>query len=121
MNTTPTNSAERPALNYQTLKERQREIRDSFPHSLSLRVHRALSWLKRAEQEVEDHDARFIFLWVAFNAAYSNQVPDRQSSSERILFQGFLDRLIDSDSENLLCSSIINSCFSHSGIFTTAC
>ena len=77
-------------------------MRDSFPHALSLRVHRALSWLKRAEQEPEDHDARFIFLWVAFNAAYANQVPDRQSSSERTLFQGFLGRLIDSDSESLL-------------------
>ncbi|MGB5291682.1 MAG: hypothetical protein WBN41_09580, partial [Lysobacterales bacterium] len=65
------------------MKTRQREIRSRFPVSLKLRVHRALSWLYRAEQEVEDHDARFIFLWVAFNAAYANQVPDRQSSSER--------------------------------------
>lgn len=89
-------------LDHKGLKARQREIRDRFPHSLSLRVHRALSWLKRAEQEVEDHDARFIFLWVAFNAAYANQVPDRQSASERILFQGFLKRLIESDSERLL-------------------
>lgn len=89
-------------LNYQSLKARQRETRDRFPHSLALRVHRALSWLKRAEQEVEDHDARFIFLWVAFNAAYANQVPDRQNASERTLFQGFLGRLIDSDSERLL-------------------
>lgn len=92
----------RERLNHQVLKARQREIRDRFTHSLSLRVHRALSWLKRAEQEDEDHDARFIFLWVAFNAAYANQVPDRQNSSERILFQGFLKRLIDSDSERLL-------------------
>ena len=39
------------------LKARQREIRDSFSPSLSLRTHRALSWLKRAEQETEDDDA----------------------------------------------------------------
>lgn len=89
-------------LDYQNLKTRQREIRDGFPRPLKLRVHRALSWLERAEQEVEDDDARFIFLWVAFNAAYANQVPDRQNSSERTLFQGFLDRLIESDSERLL-------------------
>ena len=37
-------------LNYHDLKTRHREIRDNFPHSLSLRVHRALSWLNRAEQ-----------------------------------------------------------------------
>jgi len=89
-------------LNHHNLKTRQREIRENFPESLSLRVHRALSWLNRAEQEPEDHDARFIFLWVAFNAAYANEIPDRQNFSERKLFQGFLGRLIDSDSEKLL-------------------
>ncbi len=89
-------------LNHKNLKTRQREIRNQFPEPLSLRVHRALSWLNRAEQETEDHDARFIFLWVAFNAAYANEIPDRQNFSERKLFQGFLGRLIDSDSEQLL-------------------
>lgn len=89
-------------LNHHNLKTRQREIRENFPESLSLRVHRALSWLHRAEQEPEDHDARFIFLWVAFNAAYANEIPDRQNFPERKLFQGFLGRLIDSDSEKLL-------------------
>ena len=87
---------------YDNLKTRHRETRDKFPGSLSLRVHRALSWLNRAEQESADHDARFIFLWVAFNAAYANEIPDRQHFSERKLFQGFLGRLIDSDSEQLL-------------------
>ena len=89
-------------LDYDSLKTRQRETRDKFPESLSLRVHRALSWLNRAEQEPEDHDAKFIFLWVAFNAAYANEIPNRQNFSERKLFQGFLGRLIDSDSEQLL-------------------
>ena len=93
---------EQKQLNHQTLKTRQREIRSDFPVALSLRVHRALSWLNRAEQETEDHDARFIFLWVAFNAAYANEIMDRQSLTERKLFQGFLGRLIDSDSERLL-------------------
>ena len=102
MNSKQENPNGRASLNYQTLKTRQREIRDSFPHSLKLRVHRALSWLHRAEQEVADHDARFIFLWVAFNSAYANQVTDRQSSSERVMFQAFLQRLIESDSERLL-------------------
>jgi len=102
LNNKHTHTGGRELLNYQNLKTRQREIRDQFPRSLKLRVHRALSWLERAELETEDHDARFIFLWVAFNAAYANQVTDRQNSSERTLFQGFLGRLIDSDSEHLL-------------------
>ncbi|MGA9574489.1 MAG: hypothetical protein WBS20_11140 [Lysobacterales bacterium] len=108
MNHQPTEPGGRTILDHQSLKNRHREIRDRFPHSLSLRVHRALSWLKRAEQEVQDYDARFIFLWVAFNAAYANQVPDRQNSSERAQFQGFLGRLIDSDSEHLLYELVWN-------------
>ena len=89
-------------LNFQQLKARQRATRDQFPESLGLRVHRALSWLNRAEQESEDHYAKSIFLWVAFNAAYANEIPNRQNFSERKLFQGFLGRLIDSDADQLL-------------------
>ena len=62
-------------LSHENLKTRQRETRDKFPEALSLRVHRALSWLDRAEKETEDIDAKFIFLWVAFNAAYANEIP----------------------------------------------
>ncbi len=89
-------------LDFQHLKARQRAIRDKFPQPLSLRVHRALSWLSRAEQESVDNDAKFIFLWVAFNAAYANDITDRQNFSERNLFQNFLGRLIDSDANKLL-------------------
>ncbi|MBT8073751.1 MAG: hypothetical protein HKP21_08590, partial [Xanthomonadales bacterium] len=89
-------------LNHQTLRDRQRELSDILPESLSVRVHRALSWLDRAEQETGDDDARFIFLWVAFNAAYSQDIADRQRFDERQLFQGFLGRLIDSDADQLL-------------------
>lgn len=34
-------------MNYQALKERHRAQRDAFHPNLSLRVHRALSWLNR--------------------------------------------------------------------------
>lgn len=48
-------------LTHEALKTRQRAIRHTFPEGLGLRVHRALSWLNRADQETEDDDARFIF------------------------------------------------------------
>lgn len=89
-------------LDYATLKDRHRSARDGFPPALALRTHRALSWLQRAETEVEDHDARFVFLWIAFNAAYANQISDRRDFTERRLLVGFLNRLIDSDSGHLL-------------------
>ena len=87
---------------YKELKDIHRATRDGFPESLSLRTHRALSWLDRAERETEDADARFIFLWVAFNAAYANNLEDRQDTGEQQLFNQFLGRLIDSDKERQL-------------------
>ena len=56
------------------LKARQRALRDGFPEDLGLRVHRALSWLGRAETEADDPDARFfvlvgiVFILVALSA-----------------------------------------------------
>lgn len=60
-----------PLLTYTVLKEKQRQIRDGFPENLGLRVQRAISWIGRAEQ-AEDDDGKFIFLWIAFNAAYAD-------------------------------------------------
>ena len=93
---------------HDSLKARQRLIREGFPTSLALRVHRALSWLHRAELETDDGDARFIFLWIAFNAAYANEVQDRQTFTERKLFLGFLNRLIESDEKRLLYHLVWN-------------
>jgi hypothetical protein len=94
------------ALDYKTLKEKQRQIRESFHENLGLRVHRALSWLQRAELETEDNDARFVFLWIAFNAAYANEISNRQKYSERKFFIRFLKCLIDADDEKLLYNII---------------
>ncbi len=59
-------------LRHADLKEKQRILRDDFPETMGLRVHRALSWIARAE-EADDADGRFIFLWIAFNAAYADE------------------------------------------------
>jgi hypothetical protein len=44
------------------------------PESLTLRVHRAISWLGPVEKEVDDADVRFILLWIGFNSAYGSAV-----------------------------------------------
>ena len=100
-------------LNFEQLKARQREIRESFSPSLSLRTHRALSWLQRAEQETQDDDARFLFLWISFNAAYANEFHDRKLFTERKLLLQFLDRLVVSDDQGLI-SKIVWNQFSNS-------
>ena len=53
------------------LKTRHRKLRHDFDNNFSIRIHRALSWLERAEKEVDDADAAFIFYWISFNANYS--------------------------------------------------
>lgn len=93
-------------LKYDQLKARQRAEREGYPENLSLRVHRALSWLNRAEQ-CEDDDGRFIFLWIAFNAAYSNEAGEHRVTEGRRV-SDFLARLVDIDAKNLLADIVWN-------------
>jgi len=93
-------------LTFDALKAMHREERGGFEESLSIRVHRALSWLKRAEQEADDADARFMFLWVSFNAAYAQGIHDRERFGERRLLVEFLHRLIAADADNWLYKTV---------------
>jgi len=93
-------------INYSSLKKRQRQERGSYPINLSLRVHRALSWLDRAEQAEGDQDAQFIFLWVAFNAAYANEIDNNHRFTEQETFRNFINRLCDLDKKNRLESLV---------------
>ncbi len=88
-------------LDHRLLKERQRAERESHPTNLALRVHRALSWLDRAER-CEDQDGKFIFLWIAFNAAYANDMGDQERPHEKQLFQFFLEKLAGLDKDDVL-------------------
>jgi len=84
-------------MSHLALKTRQRAERDGYPPNLALRVHRALSWLGRAEQNGEDLDGQFIFLWIAFNAAYATQIDERLRLSEQETFRAFLEKLVGLD------------------------
>lgn len=83
-------------MDYATLKARQRLERDQHPESLALRVHRALSWLQRAEL-ADDADGRFIFLWIAFNAAYATDIDPQYRLNEQDAFKAFLGKLCELD------------------------
>ena len=93
-------------LNYTNLKHRQRQERDQYPIDLGLRVHRALSWLNRSEQCDADLDAEFIFLWIAFNAAYASDLSLMRDFSEKMVFARFLKKLCDLDSDQRLSKII---------------
>ena len=80
------------------LKARQRAIRAGFPETIGLRTHRAISWIGRAEGCGEDHDARFIFLWIAFNAAYADEREFQQAPpGERAAFVDFFGKQVALD------------------------
>lgn len=85
-------------MQHAVLKQRHRQERDSQHPNLRLRLHRALSWLDRAEQ-AEDRDGRFIFLWIAFNAAYASEIDERYRLSEQATFKAFLEKLCSLDAD----------------------
>ena len=87
-------------MDAKALKDRHRRIRDGQPEPLRVRIHRAISWLVRAERETDDPDARYIFLWIAFNAAYASEFGFEQA--ERLLVKQFIDKLLGLDTENKL-------------------
>jgi len=87
-------------MDARTLKDQHRQVRDAQPEALRVRIHRAISWLARAEQEKEDQDARYIFLWIAFNAAYASEFGFEQKERDQV--RQFVDRLLQLDSEQRL-------------------
>lgn len=88
-------------LDYQTLKVRQRKLRDTLPENVNLRAHRALSWLQAAD-EAEQPDAKFIFLWIAFNAVYAQEIRELEDFSDKGTFRQFLEHLIELDQGDLI-------------------
>ena len=82
------------------LKDRHRQIRDQEPDALRLRIHRALSWLIRSEQEHTDPDLRFILQWIALNAAYAREFG--REETERTRAKAFLDTLVALDAQKRL-------------------
>lgn len=87
------------------LKTKQRTIRDSFPENLGLRVHRAISWILKAETE-QDPDGQFIFLWIALNACYAEYGTDINARPERNKLGAFFEKIVGLDSENLIYKAI---------------
>ncbi|ENL1186847.1 TPA: hypothetical protein RQJ54_000093 [Vibrio vulnificus] len=92
-------------LSYANLKHRHRNERQDYSQALSTRIHRALSWLQKAEL-CEDDDSKFTFLWIAFNSAYAQEFEQKVNFGERGLYQEFLTRLVELDSENLLSNIV---------------
>ena len=73
------------------------------------RMRRARSWLERSRQEGTEEVERFAFLWIAFNAAYGNELALRdfveredERGSESYRFRTFLRNIVEKDGEGIL-------------------
>lgn len=72
---------------------------------LTLRVHRALSWLLRAHEETNDADVRFVLLWIGFNAAYAADVGSALET-ERDHFRGFFATMVGFDAQHRIYDTV---------------
>lgn len=78
-----------------SMKARLKRDAERYPDATRVRLHRALSWLDRAERESSDPDAAFVFLWIAFNAAYAREFG--HDENERARFAQFIAMLLGVD------------------------
>lgn len=90
----------------EALKARHREIRDQHPEALRLRIHRALSWLMRSEQVIDDLDCRFILQWIALNAAYAREFGREETERDRA--RGFVEVLVGLDDDKRLHQALFH-------------
>ncbi len=86
----------------QTYFREQRDIQN-FPDNFRLRIHRALSWLEKAEalEMPQESDMKFISLWIAFNAAYAREF-ENHIGKDRAIFNEFLARICTFDKERVI-------------------
>lgn len=84
----------------QRLKMKYKQAEDHYAKAAQLRLHRSISWLRRSEQEDADVDAQFIFLWIAFNAAYAGELGSE--TPERARLAEFITALLSVDENKCL-------------------
>ena len=73
----------------------------------TLRMHRALSWLQRAEAAGEDDDVGFVCLWIAFNAAYAQDLGRGAGGTpEQQAFRNFVGDVCRLDTDKALAALV---------------
>ena len=82
----------------------------SYPQNLRLRVHRAISWIQRAEMAAVDGDpdVAFTCYWIAFNAAYAEDTAYAAEITARDLFRNYIDRILRLDDEGMIVDAVWN-------------
>ena len=81
------------------LKAKLKGSRESITSQHAVRLHRAISWLKCAEDIQDNLDLQYISLWISFNACYANNLSKGEFLSERDSFSEFVRKLVMHDKE----------------------
>ena len=80
------------------LKRKLKQYKDT-PETLVVRLHRAISWLKCAEENTSNHDLQFLSLWISYNACYAIDEKIEDNFTERKQFNEFISKLVSHDHE----------------------
>ncbi len=97
-------------INGDYLARREESEGDGYPPNLRLRVHRAISWIQRAELAAVDNDpdVAFTCYWIAFNAAYAEDTERSAEVAARDLFRDYIDRILRLDDDGVIYGAIWN-------------
>jgi hypothetical protein len=81
-----------------TTTQLSRKLKAStLPETLTIRLHRAISWLKSAEKQEGNLDIKFLSLWIAFNACYAVDINGFNSKPEKAKLRDFTSSLVEFD------------------------
>lgn len=86
-----------PTTRAAELKAKLKEVLNQEDKNDIIRLHRAISWLKCAEEQVDNPDLKFISLWISFNACYAKDEDRNQSLTEKEYFREFISKLVSYD------------------------
>lgn len=83
----------------ETLKAKFKGVKPHMNEMHAVRLHRAISWLKCAEQQKDTPDMQFASLWIAFNACYAINSVKETFPTEKESFIEFIKKLVLHDTE----------------------
>jgi hypothetical protein len=86
----------------QKLKDKLKQ--SDLEEELRTRLHRAISWLRCAENQKKEPDLNFLSLWISFNACYAIELTESETVSEREKFRRFISTLVNLDEEGRIFS-----------------
>jgi len=90
------------------LKRKLKSHQPKISQSHAIRLHRAISWLRAAEEQEKVPDLRLICLWISMNGLYAMDEVHFEKMQERERFADFVDRLVACDHESRLYNILWN-------------